>query len=208
MRRRRPACHSSDWPSGKLYPVTAAQLLPILTGFLAPIHFSKLAKNQNEGLAAHARRCKNYLSHGDKSPTQGYDRGVGCHCFFLLRESLKNHVAFVTRRDRAGDVPKVIGSVLFNHTVENSLKLCADLSGRVQVVLMTLLPRIERLRLCQNFLQKFVADDQLARRFKRTDRATKPQQCFLIDRIVREILDDYAPALGQAFRCACNRFIE
>src|SRR5436309_7824361 len=73
---------------------------------------------------------------------------------------------------------------------------------------MTLLPRIERLRLCQNFLQKFVADDQLARRFKRTDRATKPQQCFLIDRIVREILDDYAPALGQAFRCACNRFIE
>jgi hypothetical protein len=37
-----------DWPNGKLYPVTAAQLLPILTGFLAPIHFSKLAKNWNE----------------------------------------------------------------------------------------------------------------------------------------------------------------
>jgi hypothetical protein len=34
-----------DWPNGKLYPVTAAQLLSILTGFLAPIHFSKLAKN-------------------------------------------------------------------------------------------------------------------------------------------------------------------
>jgi hypothetical protein len=34
-----------DWPNGKLYPVTAAQLLPIRTGFLAPIHFSKLAKN-------------------------------------------------------------------------------------------------------------------------------------------------------------------
>jgi hypothetical protein len=30
---------------GKLYPVTAAQLLPILTGFLAPIHFLKVAKN-------------------------------------------------------------------------------------------------------------------------------------------------------------------
>jgi len=28
-----------------LYPVTAAQLLPIRTGFLAPIHFFKLAKN-------------------------------------------------------------------------------------------------------------------------------------------------------------------
>jgi hypothetical protein len=37
-----------DWPNGKSYPVTAAQLLPILTGFLAPIHFSKLAKNRNE----------------------------------------------------------------------------------------------------------------------------------------------------------------
>ena len=37
-----------DWPNGKSYPVTAAQLLPILTGFLAPIHFSKLAKNWNE----------------------------------------------------------------------------------------------------------------------------------------------------------------
>ncbi len=30
---------------GKSYPVTAAQLLPICTGFLAPIHFFKLAKN-------------------------------------------------------------------------------------------------------------------------------------------------------------------
>ena len=34
-----------DWPNGKSYPVTAAQLLPIRTGFLASIHFSKLAKN-------------------------------------------------------------------------------------------------------------------------------------------------------------------
>jgi len=34
-----------DWPNEKSYPVTAAQLLPIFTGFLAPIHFSKLAKN-------------------------------------------------------------------------------------------------------------------------------------------------------------------
>jgi len=30
---------------GKSYPVTAAQLLPVYTGFLAPIHFFKLAKN-------------------------------------------------------------------------------------------------------------------------------------------------------------------
>jgi len=34
-----------DWPIGKSYPVTAAQLLPIHTGFLAPIHSFKLAKN-------------------------------------------------------------------------------------------------------------------------------------------------------------------
>jgi hypothetical protein len=30
---------------GKSYPVTAAQLLPVFTGFLAPIHLFKLAKN-------------------------------------------------------------------------------------------------------------------------------------------------------------------
>jgi hypothetical protein len=30
---------------GKSYPVTAAQLLPVYTGFLAPTHFFKLAKN-------------------------------------------------------------------------------------------------------------------------------------------------------------------
>ena len=34
-----------NWPNGKSYPVTAAQLLSVLTGFLAPIHFFKLAKN-------------------------------------------------------------------------------------------------------------------------------------------------------------------
>ena len=38
----------NDWPNGKSYPVTAAQLLPILTGFLAPTHFFKLAKNRDE----------------------------------------------------------------------------------------------------------------------------------------------------------------
>jgi len=46
--RRRHACDYSDWPNGKSYPVTAAQLLPVLTGFLAPIHFSKLAKNWDQ----------------------------------------------------------------------------------------------------------------------------------------------------------------
>jgi hypothetical protein len=43
-----PEMGFGDWPNGKSYPVTAAQLLPILTGFLAPIHFSKLAKNWDE----------------------------------------------------------------------------------------------------------------------------------------------------------------
>src|SRR5438045_99039 len=33
-----------DWPNGKSYPITAAQLLPILTGFLAPIHFFQARK--------------------------------------------------------------------------------------------------------------------------------------------------------------------
>src|SRR5262249_21356372 len=48
----------ADWPNGKSYPVTAAQLLPILTGFLAPIHFSKLAKNWKRGVAACAFSVK------------------------------------------------------------------------------------------------------------------------------------------------------
>jgi hypothetical protein len=38
-------CFGGRLAHGKLYPVTAAQLLPIFTGFLAPIHFLKLAKN-------------------------------------------------------------------------------------------------------------------------------------------------------------------
>ena len=38
----------SYFDKGKSYPVTAAQLLPSLTGFLAPIHFSKLAKDWHE----------------------------------------------------------------------------------------------------------------------------------------------------------------
>src|SRR4029077_5780437 len=50
--RLHPQRNFGDWPSGKLYPVTAAQLLPSFTGFLAPIHFSKLAKNWDRGLAA------------------------------------------------------------------------------------------------------------------------------------------------------------
>src|SRR4051794_330902 len=43
---------------GKSYPVTAAQLLPVFTGFLAPIHFFKLAKNwaQNYPFALRASR--------------------------------------------------------------------------------------------------------------------------------------------------------
>ncbi len=43
---------------GKSYPVTAAQLLPVFTGFLAPIHFFKLAKNwsQNYPLAIRGSR--------------------------------------------------------------------------------------------------------------------------------------------------------
>jgi hypothetical protein len=39
---------SAIGPNGKSYPVTAAQLPPILTGFLAPTHVFKLAKNRDE----------------------------------------------------------------------------------------------------------------------------------------------------------------
>ena len=51
-----------DWPSGKLYPVTAAQLLPIRTGFLAPVHFFQARKELDRGVAACALSFKIYLS--------------------------------------------------------------------------------------------------------------------------------------------------
>src|SRR4029453_16941851 len=79
-------------------------------------------KELGRGVAACGRHCKNYLSHGDESPTQGYDRAVGCHCFFLVCERFKDRVAFLTRSDRAGDVPKIIRGVLFNDTAESLLE--------------------------------------------------------------------------------------
>ena len=42
-------------------PVTAAQLLPILTGFLAPIHFFQARKELRPEVAACAWRFKIYL---------------------------------------------------------------------------------------------------------------------------------------------------
>src|SRR5205823_3365231 len=61
--RLHPPEFFGDWPNGKSYPVTAAQLLPSLTGFLAPIHFSKLAKNwiENYRLALQASRLFNHM---------------------------------------------------------------------------------------------------------------------------------------------------
>src|SRR5216110_3398914 len=58
-----PCHYSRIGPIGKSYPVTAAQLLPIRTGFLAPIHFSKLAKNwiENYRLAVQASRLFNHM---------------------------------------------------------------------------------------------------------------------------------------------------
>src|SRR2546423_1048133 len=53
-------------------------------------------KELERGLAACARHCKNYLSHTDESPTQRHNRAVGCQPFFLLSESLKDRVAFLT----------------------------------------------------------------------------------------------------------------
>ena len=47
---------------GKLYPVTAAQLLPIHTRFLAPIHFFQARKELDRGVAACALSFKIYLS--------------------------------------------------------------------------------------------------------------------------------------------------
>src|SRR5262249_36650336 len=102
-------------------------------------------KELNRGLAAHVRHCKNYLSHGDESPTQGCDRAVVCQRFFFVGESLKDRIAFLARSDRARNVAKIIRGVLFNHTADHFLKLRVDLSSCVQVMLMILSPRIQRL---------------------------------------------------------------
>jgi hypothetical protein len=64
--------NSGDWPIGKSYPVTAAQLLPILTGFLAPIHFFQARKELGPEVAACAWRFKIYLSTRNKSSC-GFD---------------------------------------------------------------------------------------------------------------------------------------
>src|SRR5438477_11328030 len=47
---------------GKSYPVTAAQLLPVCTGFLAPIHFSLARKELNPELLPCHSALKIYLS--------------------------------------------------------------------------------------------------------------------------------------------------
>src|SRR5262249_8393680 len=61
---------------GKSYPVTAAQLPPVSTGFLAPIHFFKLAKNwgQNYPLALRGSRFIYLHSRGLISYQFAHDR--------------------------------------------------------------------------------------------------------------------------------------
>jgi ADP-L-glycero-D-manno-heptose 6-epimerase len=51
-----------------LYPVTAAQLLPVHTGFLAPIHFFQARKELVPEVAACAQRFKIYLSLRNQLP--------------------------------------------------------------------------------------------------------------------------------------------
>jgi hypothetical protein len=61
---------------GKSYPVTAAQLLPISTGFLAPIHFLKLTKNWSHNYS---------LALGDSSTNPVPRVSHSCHPFDSLR---------------------------------------------------------------------------------------------------------------------------
>src|SRR5436305_11140571 len=135
-------------------------------------------KELERGLAACARTARIILSHSDESPAQRHNGAVGCQPFFLVSESLKDRVAFLTWSDCAGDVPKKIWGVLFDHTAKSFLKLRANVSSRVQLMLVILLPRTQRLCLCQNFLYELVAGRQLARCFKQANRATKPTAMF------------------------------
>ena len=67
---------SSGIGLGKSYPVTAAQLLPISTGFLAPIHFLKLTKNWNDNYS---------LALGDSSTNPAPGASHSCLLFDSLR---------------------------------------------------------------------------------------------------------------------------
>src|SRR5260370_32378864 len=102
-------------------------------------------KELEREIATQAVLCKIYLSLHYKAPAQRNNRAAGRERFLLLGESLKDRVAFLTWSDRPGDVPKIIRGVLFKNATEHFLKLRADLSSRVQVMLMILSPRIQRL---------------------------------------------------------------
>src|SRR5205814_1121108 len=73
-------------------------------------------KELDRELAPWARRFKIYLKPSHKPAAKCDNGAVGRQHFFLLSQSLKNCVALLCRRDRVGDIPKIICRVFSNDT--------------------------------------------------------------------------------------------
>src|SRR6266853_3588631 len=132
-----------DWPNWEVVSSYSSATAPDSHGISCADPLFQARKELEREIATQAVLCKIYLSLDYKPPAQRNNRAVCRECFLLIGESLKDHIAFLTWSDRPGDVPKIMRGVLFKNATEHFLKLRADLSSRVQVMLMILSPRIQ-----------------------------------------------------------------
>jgi len=100
---------------GKSYPVTAAQLLPVFTGFLAPIHFFKLAKNWPQNYPLAIRRSRfiySLLAVTLSTPNFLITGGagfIGSNLTLTLQEKLPDARLTVIDDFRSGDFKNLLG---------------------------------------------------------------------------------------------------
>ena len=101
---------------GKSYPVTAAQLLPVYTGFLAPIHFLLARKELVPELAACASALKIYLSPLTSVPASspnllvtGGAGFIGSNLTLTLQEKFPDTRLTVIDDFRSGNFKNLLG---------------------------------------------------------------------------------------------------
>jgi len=101
---------------GKSYPVTAAQLLPVYTGFLAPIHFLLACKELVPELAACASALKIYLSPLTSVPASspnilvtGGAGFIGSNLTLTLQEKFPDTRLTVIDDFRSGNFKNLLG---------------------------------------------------------------------------------------------------
>jgi hypothetical protein len=84
---------------GKSYPVTAAQLLPIYTGFLAPTHFFKARKELDREVAACVRRRKIYFEFIFSTGLQHNIDSTNGSLAFSNSAALRRRIALLNQRN-------------------------------------------------------------------------------------------------------------